>query len=92
MKVHSRADQAEGSTVRCGCGGGGDAEDVVDLVDDHVPDHVDEQVLQQPPVHHLQLLALLINLGGGGAGHCSAQKEADNQHGPDHFKSLAEID
>ena len=63
MKVHSRANQAEGSTVRCGCGGGGDAEDVVDLVDDHVPDGVDQQVLQQPPVHH-QLPALLTGLGG----------------------------
>ena len=65
---YSRAEKAtpyEPSTWCCCCG---DAEDVVDLVDDHVPDGVDQQVLQQPPVHHLQLPTLLINLGGGGAG------------------------
>ena len=62
MKVYSRANKAEGATVRCWCGGGGDAEDVVDLVDDHVPDGVDQQILQQPPVHH-QLPALLTGLG-----------------------------
>ena len=89
---YSRAEKAtpyEPSTWCCCCG---DAEDVVDLVDDHVPDGVYQQVLQQPPVHHLQLPALLINLGGGGAGQSGAEKEADNQHGPDHVKSLSELD
>ena len=53
-----RTEQATSDEAGARRGGGGDAEDVVDLVDDHVPDCVDEEVLQQTPVQHtLQYLA-----------------------------------
>ena len=82
--MYSRAEKAAPDQPTTGCRGGGDAEDVVDLVDDHVPDQVDDEVLQQAPVHHLKLPALLTGLSGSGASQHSTQKEADNKHRLDH--------
>ena len=56
--MYSRAEKAAPDEPTTGCSGGGDAKDVVDLVDDHIPDGIDEEVLQQASVHHLHLPAL----------------------------------
>merc|ERR1712241_473061 len=66
---------------RAGGGGGGDAEDGVDLVDDHVPDHANDEVLHQSSVSNLVGLALLSR---DGAGEGQGADEESNEEGLDH--------
>ena len=82
---YSRAEKATPNQTTTGCCCCGDAKDVVNLVDDHVPDGVDEEVLQQAPLQHLQLPALLIGLGRSRAGQHSKEIQANNQQSLDHI-------
>ena len=78
---YGRTQETAANKSSAGGGGGGDAEDGVDLVDDHVPDHIDDEVLHQSSVSDLAGLALLSR-DGAGEGH-GTDKES-NEQGLDH--------
>ena len=77
----SRTEDTAAERSRAGSGGGGDAEDGVDLVDDHVPDHADDEVLHQSSVSDLVGLALLSR---DGTGEGQGADEESNEEGLDH--------
>ena len=77
-----RTEEAAANQARAGSGGGGDPQDGVDLVDDHVPDQADEEVLHQAPVDHLPGLGVL---GRDGAGEGEGADEETNQERLDHL-------
>ena len=79
---HRRTEEAASNQSSARGGGGRDTQDGVDLVDDQVPDHADEEVLYQAPVGHLTGLGVL---GRDGAGEGERADEETNQESLDHL-------
>merc|ERR1719150_2828085 len=78
-----RTEEAASNQSSAGRGGGGDPQDGVDLVDDQVPDHPDQEVFNEAPVDHLPGLGVLSR---DGAGEGEGAEEETNQESLDHLQ------